>query len=113
MDWLLIDGSYVREHRHSPGAATEDAEAIGKSRDGNTTKIHLSVDACGLHVAFEITGGEVNDFKAALVLLAKTPGAETVMGDKGYDSQSARDRDRVVKQGGLFYRKSRVALSCQ
>ena len=98
MEWLFIDGSYVRAHQHSAGAATEDAEAIGKSRGGNTTKIHLPVDACGFPVAFEITGGEIHDCTAAPVLLAKTPDAETVVGDKGYDSQPVRDQ--VVEQGG-------------
>lgn len=97
MEWLFIDGSYVRAHQHSAGAATEEAEAIGKSRGGSTTKIHLSVDACGLPVAFDITGGEVNDCTAAPALLAKTPDAETVIADKGYDSQSVRDQ--VVEQG--------------
>ncbi|WP_345195508.1 IS5 family transposase, partial [Kistimonas scapharcae] len=98
MEWLFMDGSYVRAHQHSAGAATEDAEAIGKSRGGNTTKIHLSVDACGLPVAFEITGGEVHDCSAAPVLLAKTSDAETVIADRGYDSQLVRDQ--VVEQGG-------------
>nr|MDT0252640.1 transposase [Endozoicomonas sp.] len=60
-------------------------------------EIHLSVDACGLPVAFEVTGGEVNDCTTAPVLLAKTPDAETVIGDKGYDSQGIRDQ--IVEQG--------------
>ncbi|MGI2026581.1 IS5 family transposase [Endozoicomonas acroporae] len=98
MEWLFVDGSYVRAHQHSVGAAKNDAEAIGKSRGGNTTKIHLSVDVCGLPVAFEITGGEVNDCTAAPALLAKTPEAETIIADKGYDSKPLHDQ--VVKQRG-------------
>lgn len=61
MEWAFLDGSYVRAHQHSAGAATQCAEAIGKSRGGNTTKIHLAVDAYGLPVEFIITGGEIND----------------------------------------------------
>ena len=98
MEWLFMDGSYVRAHQHSAGAATDSSEAIGKSRGGNTTKIHLSVDACGFPVAFEITGGDVNDCTAAPELLAKAPEAEVVVADKGYDSQAVRDQ--VVEQGG-------------
>ena len=98
MEWLFMDGSYVRAHQHSSGAATDSHEAIGKSRGGNTTKIHLSVDACGLPVAFEITGGDINDCTAAPDLLAKTPDAETVIADKGYDSQAVRNQ--VAQQGG-------------
>ena len=89
---------YIRAHQHSAGAATDSSEANGKCRGGITTKIHLSVDACGFPVAFEITGGDVNDYTAAPELLAKTPEPETVVADKGYDSQAVRDQ--VVKQGG-------------
>jgi len=60
-EWEFIDGSYVKAHQHSMDAAGKGAQAIGKSRAGNTTKIHLIVDSHGLPVEFEITGGEVND----------------------------------------------------
>lgn len=50
-DWALIDGTYVKAHQHSAGAVSDQAEAIGKSRAGNTSKIHLVVDAHGLPVA--------------------------------------------------------------
>jgi len=63
-EWLFVDGSYVRAHQHSSGAATADDEAIAKSRGGNTTKIHLSVDTFGYLVAFEITAGNINDSPA-------------------------------------------------
>lgn len=43
-EWLFIDGSIVKAHQDSTGAASNDDEAIGKSRGGNTTKIHLVVD---------------------------------------------------------------------
>jgi transposase len=33
-DWLFIDGSIVRAHQHSTGAATAENESIGKSRVG-------------------------------------------------------------------------------
>lgn len=98
MEWLFTDGSYIRARQHSTGAATDDSEAIGKSRDGNTTKIHLSVDACGFPVAFDITGDNVNGCTAAPKLPAKTPEAETVIADKAYDSRAVREQ--VIKQGG-------------
>ncbi len=55
-EWVFIDGSYVKAHQHSAGAASYDQEAIGLSRGGKTSKIHLAVDAYGLPIAFEITG---------------------------------------------------------
>jgi hypothetical protein len=61
----FIDGSYAKAHQHSAGAASSEDEAIGKSRAGNTSKIHLAVDAYGLPVEFEITGGQVNDCTGA------------------------------------------------
>lgn len=62
-EWKFIDGSYVKTHQHSAEAADKKPQAIGKSRAGNTTKIHLVVDDYGLPVEFEITGGEINDPK--------------------------------------------------
>ena len=47
------------------GTAAKEPQAIGKSRAGNTTKIHLTVDDYGFPVEFEITGGDVNDYSAA------------------------------------------------
>lgn len=47
-EWLFIDGSIVRAHQHSTGAASQEPQGIGKSRGGNTTKIHLVVDSGGL-----------------------------------------------------------------
>ena len=57
MEWVFIDGSYAKAHQHSAGAASGTDEAIGKSRAGNSSKIHLVVDACGLPIAFDFTGG--------------------------------------------------------
>ncbi|TYP78364.1 DDE family transposase [Nitrosomonas communis] len=82
-----MDGSYVKAHQHSAGAASQESQAIGKSRAGNTTKIHLAVDGYGLPVEFKITGGEVNDCSAAPDLIARLPDAKAMVADKGYDSE--------------------------
>ena len=52
-----MDASYVKAHQHSAGAASVDDEAIGPSRGGNTTKIHLVTDSCGNPIHFEVTAG--------------------------------------------------------
>ena len=96
-EWGFIDGSYVKAHQHSAGAAGKKTQAIGKSRAGNTTKIHLVVDSYGLPIEFEITGGEVNDCSAAPGLIAKLPDAEVIVADKGYDSECIREQ--ITKQG--------------
>lgn len=56
----------------------------------NTSKIHFAFDALGLPVAFEITGGEINDFTIAPELIEELPPAKTMVGDKGYDSVRIR-----------------------
>ena len=43
LEWEFIDGSIVKAHQHSMGAAGEEDQAIGKSVAGNTTKIHMAV----------------------------------------------------------------------
>ena len=62
LEWEFIDGSIVKAHQHS-AAASEENQAIGKSRGGNTTKIHMAVDAHGLPIDFEITGGKYTTVK--------------------------------------------------
>lgn len=97
LEWEFIDGSVVRAHQHSSGAIGEENQAIGKSVGGNTTKIHMAVDAFGLPIEFILTGGEVHDAKAAPALIDKLPNCDFTIADKGYDSEEIRNqiRDRL------------------
>ncbi|CAG8999916.1 MAG: IS5 family transposase ISSod6 [Candidatus Celerinatantimonas neptuna] len=88
---MFIDGSIVKAYQDSCGAASTNAEAIGKSRGGNSTKIHLAVDSGGLPVYFELSGGQVNDIVHAQSLISGSPDAASVCADKGYDSDNLRD----------------------
>ncbi|WDE10122.1 IS5 family transposase [Thalassomonas haliotis] len=90
VEWLFLDGTIVRAHQHSSGAASKDNQAIGKSRGGNSTKIHLAVDSCGLPVYFELSGGQINDVSHANSLITHSPQSEYVVADKGYDSEAVR-----------------------
>tara|TARA_B100000745_G_scaffold183942_1_gene120584 strand:- start:166 stop:912 length:747 start_codon:yes stop_codon:yes gene_type:complete len=96
-EWLFIDGSIVKAHQDSSGASSDNDEAIGKSRGGNSTKIHLAVDSNGFPVYFELSGGQVNDIVHAESLVAASPKAEYVVADKGYDSDKFR---AVIEQKG-------------
>ncbi len=89
-EWLFIDGSIVKAHQDSSGAASSSDEAIGKSRGGSTTKIHLAVDSGGLPVYFEISGGQINDIVHAQSLVSAAPKSCSVTADKGYDSDNFR-----------------------
>lgn len=55
-EWLFIDGSVVKAHQHSTGAASCRDEAIGRSVAGHSSKLHLVVDACGNPIHVERTG---------------------------------------------------------
>ena len=52
LEWVFIDGSIVKAHQHGSGAVDAQETAIGQSVAGNTTKIHMAVDACGLPIHF-------------------------------------------------------------
>ena len=97
--WLFIDGSIVKVHQDGTNIRQQHAQAIGKSRGGNSTKIHLAVDSGGLPVYFELSGGQVNDIKHAESLIAASPKAEVVIADKGYTSKYLinNEKERVIK----------------
>jgi len=80
-EWTFIDGSVVKAHQHSSGAAYGAEAAIGKSVAGNSTKIHLAVDAMGFPICFTITGGEVHDSKEAQNLINHVPELEILIAD--------------------------------
>ena len=82
LEWVFIEGSIVRAHQHSAGAAGEANQAIGKSRGGKTTKIPMAVDAYGLPIEFLITGGAVHDSKAAAELIDTLPASDYMIADK-------------------------------
>ena len=90
-EWVFIDGSYIRAHQHASGARLGEDRAIGTSRGGATTKIHLVVDANGYPIDFEITRGEVHDSQIAPQLIKLIETAEYLVADKGYDSQEIRE----------------------
>ena len=93
-EWVFIDGSYIRCHQHASGARLGEDRAIGQSRGGATTKIHLSCDADGYPLDFKITGGEVHDSQVADELIEMIGQADYFIADKGYDSEGIRDKAR-------------------
>jgi transposase len=65
-------------------------QAIGRSRGGLTTKIHVIVDALGNPLALSLTGGQVHDITQAEALVALVE-PQALLGDKGYDADSFVD----------------------
>lgn len=93
-EWIFTDGSYVRAHQHASGARRGEARAIGKSRGGLTTKIHICADAHGNPIDFEITGGEVHDSQVACEIIGMLKEGKYFIADKGYDSEDIRNKAR-------------------
>lgn len=81
---------------------------------GHTSKIHLTVDACGNPIEFIITAGNVNDIVVAPDLLAQLDLSdnETVCADRGFDSDTFR---RLIQskqsKANIPYKKNREHLN--
>jgi IS5 family transposase len=74
-------------HQHSAGARKKGAQAIGKSRGGLSTKIHVLVDALGNPFSLMLTPGQAHDLTAAQPLL-ETADPRALIGDKAYDANA-------------------------
>ena len=71
----------------------QDSEALGRSRGGFSTKIHVAVNGEGQPVKLHLTEGERHDVTCAEILLeGLEPGH--VIADKGYDSDPLRKKIR-------------------
>jgi len=61
----MIDSTIIRAHRCAAGATTEmQNQALGRSRDGFGTKIHLRCNAVGLPIGAVLSEGETHDVTA-------------------------------------------------
>jgi transposase len=61
-DVHLLDSSVIHAHAHAAWARRASGEqALGRSRDGFSTKLHLRADAEGRPMALHLTGGERHD----------------------------------------------------
>jgi transposase len=65
-------------------------QALGRSRGGLTTEIHMLADALGRPLRFIVTAGQVGDITRAPALLEGHKG-DAVLADKAYDSSALRE----------------------
>ena len=89
-DIAMLDSSAVR--RTAPLAAEKggQAQAIGRSHGGRTTKIHALVDGAGRLLHFQLSPGHRQDITLAQPLLAQTVPSRRLLADKGYDASALR-----------------------
>ncbi|WP_346094607.1 IS5 family transposase, partial [Pseudonocardia benzenivorans] len=115
VEWTIsVDSTHVRAHQHAAGARKKGAapapgsrsfavegEALGRSRGGLTSKIHLAVDGRGLPMSILLTPGQAGDNPQLLPLLDQIgvhragPGRprkrpDRVVADKAYSHPSTR-----------------------
>ncbi|MEB6589102.1 MULTISPECIES: IS5 family transposase [Pseudomonas] len=102
----MIDSTAVRATRASSGAEKRGPDepadhALGRSRGGLTTKIHMLCDANGIPLRFLLSGGQASDIRYAQPLLDEVsiPSSQRgrprkrckwLLADKGYDAEALR-----------------------
>jgi len=86
---LLLDSTIIRAHQHAAGAegSCPQAEALGRSRGGFSTKIHVACDGLGKPVKIILTPGQEHDITQGPALIAGSD-AEKIIADRGYDSDA-------------------------
>jgi transposase len=74
----------------------QDCQALGRSRGGFSTKIHLKTDFQGKPLDFHLTGGEASDSRQFETLLDIGPDIRprAAITDKGYDAEVNREAAR-------------------
>jgi transposase len=118
VDWELfyIDGSLVRAHKAAAGAAKKGGlqgepgdHALGRSRGGFGTKLHLVCEGGGLPIAIEVSPGQDHEslhLEAVMeaVSVRSPRGAprkrpERLAGDKAYSANHIRQwlKDRRIE----------------
>ncbi|MBY2945262.1 IS5 family transposase [Rhizobium leguminosarum] len=95
LEWLMIDSTIVRAHQHAAGARKvkggPDAQGLGRSRGGLSTKIHAATESLGLPVRLIASPGQRNDIAFAHDLVEGIQAAATIA-DKGYDADHLCDK---------------------
>jgi transposase len=105
LDWRVhyIDGIIIRAHQHAAGAvaSSAEAEALGRSQGGFSTKVHLRAEGHGKPMSLILTPGQQHETTVfeQLLLTPKLKRARAgrprwrparVVGDKGYSSGAIR-----------------------
>ena len=88
LEGMILDSTVVRAHQHAAGKkGGQGGEALGRSRGGSSTKIHILVDALGNPVEFLLTAGQAADVAQAEPLM-RGHDADAFIADKAYDSDA-------------------------
>jgi transposase len=117
LDWSLhfVDGTMIRAHQHAAGARKGGGDqALGRSRGGFSTKLHLRAEGQGKPMLFRLTAGQRHEQTMFEPLMEaghiKGRGRprhhpKRVVGDKGYSSRRIRRYLRRKGIGGVIPHK--------
>ena len=101
LEWLMIDfdnrAGASAGGRRSPGKRGADAQGLGRSRGGLSTKIHAAGDALGNPVRLIGSPGQRNDIAFAHQLIEGFA-PDVTIADKGYDADHLCDK--IAESGG-------------
>ncbi|WP_432071190.1 IS5 family transposase [Streptomyces sp. AA1529] len=112
--WTVsVDSTVCRAHQHSagarrkrvPGRAEPDDHALGRSRGGLSTKVHLASDGQSRPLALHVSAGQAGDapaFEAVMAAIRVPRGRsgrprtrpDTVLADRAYSSRAIRSHLR-------------------
>lgn len=107
-----IDGSIIRAHRSAAGGSCKKQQnasenALGRSRGGFSTKIHVVCEAKGIPLGITATAGEKGEApefenvmnSISLPIHRKSKRPKALAGDKAYSSGAIRNwlRQRAIK----------------
>ena len=91
MEWLIIDTTIIGAHPCAGGALKtsggQASQALGRSRGGFSTKIHIAVDGLGNPLRFMLTAGQRHDIICAEALIDGYS-SDYVIADTSYDSMA-------------------------
>lgn len=104
-DLWCVDGSLIRAHRAAAGADTKlteitENQALGRSRGGFSSKLHLLTDGEGTPLGVTLTAGQVNEPHEFENLMDTVPTTwlqdaqwrpAAIAGDKAYSAGYIRD----------------------
>ncbi|MDQ6962409.1 MAG: IS5 family transposase [Mariprofundaceae bacterium] len=84
MECIMIDGAIIRAHACASGAISHDDDepedhALGRSKGGFTTKIHVMVDALGNPLDVILTAGQKSDINQAYILIRNVKSTYALM----------------------------------
>ncbi len=67
--YIMLDSTIVRAHQQAASGKGPCTQALGRSRGGLTSKIHMAADAQGRPIRFILTAGQVHDASQAIDLM--------------------------------------------